>query len=102
MPANPGLHQKIVLLRPVSTYLRKRNVQALGADASSLRQHFVEIIFIKSEAAECRERGLLSTESCDGVDARWCMDVLPVGVPGHLSNPWLFMRVQSDRSGGGL
>jgi hypothetical protein len=25
-----------------------------------------------------------------GAAARWCMDILPVEAPRHLSNPWLF------------
>jgi len=63
-PADPSLGEEIVLLGSVAADLAKRHFQTFGAGARCLGQYLPKVGFPEREAAEPRERSLLSQKPC--------------------------------------
>ena len=63
-PTDPRLGKKVVLLGSVAADLAERYFQTFGAGARCLGQYLPKVGFPEREAAEPRERSLLSQKPC--------------------------------------
>ena len=62
IPAKPGLHKEIVLLRAVSVNTAITDAKTGNANASGFHQCELQIALTKCEAAKPRKVGLLTTK----------------------------------------